>query len=77
MSLLSVQPVSEYGFTLYFLAHTDEQPPNPDLEAVENRPWLWQRPYTMLELQHLTLDGHQIKKTEAGSCGYAGLVFES
>lgn len=52
MRLLSIQPVEAYGFTLYFLAFTDEQPPNIDLKAVENREWLWQRPYTTLELQH-------------------------
>ncbi len=76
LSLLSVQPVAEYGFTLYFLAQTDELPPNSDLKAVENRSWLWQRPYTTLELQHLTLEGHQIHKTPDGCCGYKGLVFE-
>ncbi len=52
MTLLSIQPVPEFGFTLYFLAFTEERPPTPDLEAVGNREWLWQRPYTTLELQH-------------------------
>jgi predicted enzyme related to lactoylglutathione lyase len=52
MSLLSVQPVTKFGFTLYFLAFTNETPPNRNLEAVENREWLWKRPYTTLELQH-------------------------
>jgi len=53
MRLLSVQPVTPHRFTLYFLAWTDEQPPaQQDVEAVENREWCWQRPYTTLELQH-------------------------
>jgi len=52
MKLLSIQPVVEYGFTLYFLAFTEETPPSADLESVENREWLWQRPYTTLEIQH-------------------------
>ena len=52
MRLLSIQPVARYGFTLYFLAYTDERPPEPDLRAVHNREWLWQRPYTTLELLH-------------------------
>mmetsp|Transcript_64668 Transcript_64668/g.152006 ORF Transcript_64668/g.152006 Transcript_64668/m.152006 type:complete len:277 (+) Transcript_64668:16-846(+) len=52
MKLLSVQPVAPYRFTLYFLAYTEDVPPNADLEAVENREWLWQRDYTTLELQH-------------------------
>jgi catechol 2,3-dioxygenase-like lactoylglutathione lyase family enzyme len=53
MKMLSIQEVSQYGFTLYFLAYTDESPPNPDdLNAVDNREWLWQRPYTTLEIQY-------------------------
>ncbi|MGR3678288.1 MAG: VOC family protein [Paracoccaceae bacterium] len=53
MQLLSVQPVTEYGFDLYFLAYSQERPTNPDLRTVENREWLWKRPYTTLEFQHL------------------------
>ncbi len=53
MRLLSKQAVEARGFTLYFLAYTDEEPPHPDIESVDNREWLWQRPYTMLELQHI------------------------
>ena len=52
MKLLSIQDVSVYGFTLYFLAWTGESPPNNDLASIENREWLWKRPYTVLELQH-------------------------
>lgn len=63
MRLLSVQPVSNYGFDLYFLAFTEEEPPNADLQAVENRPWLWRRPYTSLEFQYLP--GAQITKIPA------------
>ena len=53
MRLLSRQPVPSRGMTLYFLAYTDELPPHEDLEAVGNREWLWQRPYTQVELQHI------------------------
>ena len=52
MKLLSRQEVSFCRFTLYFLACCNEQPPCADLDAVENREWLWKRPYTTLELQH-------------------------
>ncbi|CAE7672004.1 Glo1 [Symbiodinium sp. CCMP2456] len=52
MKLLSVQEVAPYGFTLYFVAYTEDSPPKADLEAVENREWLYQRDYTTLELQH-------------------------
>lgn len=53
MMLLSVQDVAEFGFELHFLAYTDETPPDPDLRAVGNRPWLWRRTYTTLEFQHI------------------------
>lgn len=53
MQLLSVQDVAQYGFDLHFYAFTDEKPPNADLWSVENREWLWKRPYTTLEFQHL------------------------
>ena len=51
MKLLVREDVSQFGFVLYFLAFTDEKPPNPNVDAVENREWLYQRPYTVLELQ--------------------------
>lgn len=53
MRLLSLQEVAPYGFDLHFYAFTEEEPPNPDLWSVENREWLWQRPYTTLEFQDL------------------------
>ena len=53
MKMLSIQEVEQYGFTLYFLAFTDDCPPQSDnLHAVENREWLWQRDYTTLEIQY-------------------------
>jgi len=53
MRLLSRQVIELYRFTLYFLACTDEEPPIADIDSVGNREWLWQRPYTVLELQHI------------------------
>ncbi|MGI9286600.1 MAG: VOC family protein, partial [Pseudomonadales bacterium] len=57
LRLLSRQVIEPHQFTLYFLACTDELPPNPNIDAVENREWLWQRPYTTLELQHVWRTG--------------------
>ena len=74
MRLLSKQVVAGRNFTLYFLAFSGETPPNRDIEAMANRPWLWQRPYTTLELQHLTAPGRTVKAAPAGSAGYAGLL---
>ncbi len=53
MKLLSMQEVAPHGFDLHFYAFTDETPPRPDLWSVENREWLWRRPYTTLEFQHI------------------------
>ncbi|EEE37021.1 glyoxalase/bleomycin resistance protein/dioxygenase [Rhodobacteraceae bacterium KLH11] len=53
MTLLSLQEVEPFGFDLHFYAFTTDMPPNPDLWAVENREWLWKRPYTTLEFQHI------------------------
>ncbi|MEM7015860.1 MAG: VOC family protein [Pseudomonadota bacterium] len=52
MHLLSRQVITPYQFTLYFLVCADESTPIADIDAVENREWLWQRPYAQLELQH-------------------------
>ena len=73
MRPLSVQPVTPYCFTLYFYAFTDEMRPNPDLEAIENRVWVYQRPYTVLELQHVHgLDAETNRI--GGAAGYDGLT---
>lgn len=53
MRLLSKQTVEARGFTLYFLAHTTDELPEADVEHVGNREWLWQRPFTMVEFQHI------------------------
>ena len=53
MRLLSRQIIEPHRFTLYFLGCTEEQPPYADVDDVRNREWLWQRPYTVLELQHV------------------------
>ncbi len=72
MRLMSVQPVTDIGFCLYFYGWSDEALPVDDLAAVENREWLWARPYTLLELQHLeALDAQIRMPDEAGFGGFA------
>jgi len=52
MKLVSIQDVSKFGFELYFLAYTSDNPPTEtDLNDVSIREWLWQRKYTQLEIQ--------------------------
>ena len=53
LRLISKQVVAHRGFTLYFLSSDAEQPPSSDIEAIGIREWLWQRPYALLELQHV------------------------
>ena len=69
MTPLSIQPVKNHNFTLYFYAFTSERPPSKNLFAVENRTWLYQRPYTVLEIQYLP-DATDIRKSEYGCAGY-------
>lgn len=73
MKPLGVQPVEPYGFTLYFYGFTRETPPQPDLTAIENRTWLYRRPYTVLEIQHVHgLDAETHPPNHAG--GFAGVT---
>ncbi len=69
MKLLAIEPVESHGFTLYFFAYTADVPPSSDLHAVENREWLYQRKYTVLEIQHLH-DGAGIRPPRDGKAGY-------
>lgn len=78
MRLLSRQIVEPHRFTLYFLGCTDKTPPDPDIDAVANREWLWQRPYTTLELQHVWgTEGTDFayRVNDEGSAGFWGLGF--
>ena len=76
MRLLSVQECTDLHFTLYFLAFTDDVPPHADLGSIGNRPWLYQRRYTTLELQHLADKRTVIRQCRRGDCGFAGLRLE-
>lgn len=73
MQPLSVQSVEPYGFTLYFYAFTEESPPDSDLNAVVNRSWVYQRPYTVLEVQHLH-NTNVIKQPQKNDVGYGGAI---
>lgn len=72
MKPLSVQDVKPYGFTLYFFGFTDEAPPKAQLEALENRTWLYRRRYTVLEIQHQPNLGPATHPTNRAA-GYVGL----
>ena len=74
MRLLSIQPLPQFGFTLYFLALTDETPPVAELEAVKNREWLWKRPYTTLELQHMHNADGPFRLPPTGEAGFASIA---
>ena len=73
MAPLSVVPVPRGGFTLYFYAFTDDEPPNTDLLAIENRTWVYRRPYTVLEVQHVSGVG-RMKRPQPREGGYAGTL---
>lgn len=74
MQLLCREDVSMYGFNLYFLAWTEEKPPNDDVNALENREWVYQRPYCTLELQHSPcMRVGLYQPLGSHDCGFAGL----
>ena len=77
MRLLSRQVVTARGFTLYFFACGDEFPPNADIEHVGNREWLWRRPYTMIELQHIwgTDSTSDFNYRVGAATGFTGVSF--
>ncbi|MDG2483157.1 MAG: VOC family protein [Alphaproteobacteria bacterium] len=75
MRLMSVQPVHEYAFCLYFYCWSDEPLPDPDLASVANRAWLWARPYAFIELQHLELPTKKLRKVGKKSAGFDGFSF--
>jgi catechol-2,3-dioxygenase len=73
LNLVSVQSVSDLGFSLYFYSFETEMPPNPDLTSIENREWLWRRPYTILELQHLESRESMIRSSVDGQSDFLGV----
>jgi catechol 2,3-dioxygenase-like lactoylglutathione lyase family enzyme len=75
MRLMSVQPVdlANRKFCLYFYAWSNEKLPDADLEAVKNREWLWQRPYTLLELQLLENTEASVRIGKPDEAGFTGL----
>lgn len=75
MRLLSVQPVRDLGFCLYFFGWSDETLPDPALESVANREWLWSRPYALVELQHLEQPGIAIRAGDRKEAGLAGFAY--
>ncbi|WP_299108664.1 VOC family protein [uncultured Tenacibaculum sp.] len=40
------------GFTLYFLGAKDLEAPNPNIDAIENREWMYQQRHLFIEIQH-------------------------
>lgn len=72
MRLMSVQPVEPYGFSLYFYSWSNEELPNPNLQSVNNREWLWKRPYTLIELQHLESAEAKVYKNKVNESGMEG-----
>lgn len=75
MRLVSRQKVAGRNMHLYFLSFNMESPPSSDIDSLRVREWLWQRPYTLLELQHT--DGIEseigFKYRTSTSSGFLGL----
>lgn len=74
MRLISVQPVTDLNFCLYFFAWDRAPLPTPELDAVENREWLWARPYTLIELQHVMSADAAVAPPDETGPGFCGLA---
>ncbi len=79
MSELAIMPVESRGFTLYFYGFEEygvdsQARPNPDLCALGNRTWVYQRPYTVLEVLHREQQQAMDAAPETGSGYLAALV---
>jgi len=72
---MSVQPVTDYNFCLYFYSWSNETPPKADLKSVANREWLWARSYTLIELQHLQLPDASINNAGIAEAGFVGFSY--
>lgn len=75
MRLMSVQRVDDYNFCLYFYTWSDEALPESNVESVENREWLWARPYTLIELQHLLSPEAVVYHGAPDEAGFAGVHY--
>ncbi|MGI9278599.1 MAG: VOC family protein [Endozoicomonas sp.] len=78
LRLVSRQEVPDRNMTLYFLSGLEEPAPLDDVDAVEIREWLWQRPYTLLELQHIhgTESQKGFRYQVRTESGFLGLTLE-
>ena len=77
LQLISIQPVTDLGFSLYFFSGSDDTPPYEDLKSVDNRECLWSRPDMLLELQHLYDSSITIRTPNMGAAGFSGLSHQS
>ena len=52
-------------------------PPSADIESVDNREWLWKRPYPMVELQHIwgTEKTEEFSYRTSSESGFEGISF--
>ncbi|MEM6986027.1 MAG: VOC family protein [Pseudomonadota bacterium] len=77
MHLVARQDVRTHGFSLYFLACQTELPPVDDWADRRHREWLWQRPYSLLELQHVWHPERACARYATGpDTGFLGLVLQ-
>ena len=69
------------GFTLYFLGDNGLIAPNPDIDAIENREWMYQQNSAFIELQYYWNSEHQeefeLQTKEEEPIGFKGVKFET
>lgn len=78
MRLMSRQRITlpERKFDLYFYGWSDETLPEPNVESVANREWLYARPHSFVELQHLVEPPTPVVGPISSQSGFAGLCVQ-
>jgi len=76
LTYLVRERVTDLGFDLYFFSGNGDDPPDPDPDALVNREWLYQRPYTVLELQHRT-NGHPVSPAPTEAKGFREVLLST
>ena len=74
MKFLSRQQVDVYGFALYFLAFSNDFVAEENVDNVNIREWLYQRPYTTLELQHRYNKSGSYNIASENEYGWSGIT---
>ncbi|TPN85181.1 VOC family protein [Aquimarina algicola] len=74
--LVRMQVERGRGFTLYFLGNKELTPPSQDIDAIENREWMYQQNHLFIEIQYYWGSEHDHTfALHSNPLGFASLTF--